>query len=72
MIVDILPVTESVEFFNQDDNEILAFLLGGLNELTNKISSENWLQIMLHIAKSIDSIYNKMKENIQLSKYVFN
>ncbi len=41
-VVNLLPVNDSVPFFQQDDDEILITLLGGVTEFIQTIESELW------------------------------
>ncbi|CAC5401932.1 unnamed protein product [Mytilus coruscus] len=69
-IVDVLPVQESVRFFQQDDSDIIVALLGGITDFMQSVNSDNWSNKMCCLADHIFHLYGKFKG--ELSEHRFN
>ena len=70
-IVDVLPVNQSTELFNQDEPEILETILGAVNNYVTNMEPDIWVSMMYCIAKLITPIYNKFKSVLIDNKYNF-
>ncbi|CAC5382423.1 unnamed protein product [Mytilus coruscus] len=53
-IVDLLSVQDSVKLFQQDEDDMLVTLLGGVNDYKKKLNSDVWKQLMMCLAVSED------------------
>ncbi|VDI79116.1 Hypothetical predicted protein [Mytilus galloprovincialis] len=69
-IVDVLPVQESVRFFQQTDSDIIVTLLGGITDFMQSVNSDNWGNMMCYLADHIFHLYGKFK--VELSEHRFN
>ena len=69
-IVHVLPVQESVRFFQQNDSDIIVALLGGITDFIQSVNSDNWRNMMCCLADHICHLYGKFKG--ELSKHRFN
>ncbi|CAC5402883.1 unnamed protein product [Mytilus coruscus] len=69
-IVDVLPVQESVRFFQQDDSDIIVALLGGITDFMQSVNSDNWRNMMCCLADHKFHLYGKFKG--ELSEHRFN
>ena len=63
-IVDILSVEESVCYFNQDDDETVEALLGGLTSAIETFDADVWSCLMCHTADYMFKLYQVFKYDL--------
>ena len=72
IIVDILSVEKSVEFFDQNDDDILESLLGGIHNTTMRsMESDVWESLMCHISDCMYTLYSNFKYVLQFHTFNF-
>jgi len=70
-IVDILSVSDSVKFFDQDEDDVLIAILGGSNDFIDSINSDIWQNLMYCLANHIFQIYGRFRDVLLKYKYNF-
>lgn len=63
-IVDLVPVQDSVNLFNQEDDDILLTLLGGMTDFANNLDSDLWCSLILRVAGQIHNMYTNFRKVI--------
>ena len=58
IIVNILPVELSISFFEQNDEDLLTTMLGGLTNWTSGINDEIWVELLLNICEYLNRKWN--------------
>lgn len=69
-IVDVLPVQESVQFFMQDEDDVMISILGGITPYIETIESDTWKDLMYCLADHIYDMYLSFKD--VLFSHIFN
>ena len=63
IIVNILPVELTISFFEQNDEDLLTTMLGGLTNWTSGINDEIWVELLLNICEYLNRKWNFREPN---------
>ena len=60
-IVDIFPISNSISYFEQDDDEIMISFLGGMTDSIKALSANLWTELICHTAAYMYKIHGEFE-----------
>lgn len=70
-IVDVLPVEQSVTFFEQDDNDMMISILGGITDCISCMDSDVWKCMMHCLGDHLFKMYTQFRSALLDHRYNF-